>query len=105
MEGHLKIALAMATQASDDMPRRQTAAVPYSDYPLIVLTDDGKKGITPVKADENGNYRVPLPPGNYVLDVQDRVPMRVRATSRPFTVACNEIVRVDKNIFIGPGID
>ena len=51
----------------------------YADYPLIILSHDGEKEIARVTADENGNYRVALPPGDYVLDVQG--PQTPRATS------------------------
>jgi hypothetical protein len=105
VEGHLKIMFAMAAQASDDMPRPETGGGPYTQYPLIILAEDGKKEIAPVTADENGNYRVPLPPGNYLLDVQDRVRKHVRASRQHFTVLANQTVRVDMNIAIGPGID
>jgi hypothetical protein len=60
-----------------------------------------KKQIARVTADENGNYRVGLPPGNYVLDVQDRVRKRVRARPQPFTVVSNQTVRVDMDIDTG----
>jgi len=63
----------------------------------------GEKEIARVTADENGNYRVALPPGNYVLDVQDRVRKRVRARPQPFTVVSNQIARVDMNVVIGLG--
>ena len=42
----------------------------YADYPLIVLSQEGKKEIMRITADEQRNYRVALPPGDYVLDVQ-----------------------------------
>ena len=51
--------------------------------------------------DENGKYRVALPPGAYILDVQDRVAKRVRAKQQPFAVVSNQTIRIDMNIFIG----
>ena len=101
LEGHLKIIFGMAAQPSDDMPRPEIAAESYAEYPLTVLSQDEKKEIARVTADENGNYRVALPPGNYVLDVQNRVAKHVRAAPRPFTIVSNQTVRVDMNIVIG----
>jgi len=103
LEGHLKIILGMAAQASDDMPRSEIAPESYAEYPLIVLSQEEKKEIARVTADEHGNYRVPLPPGNYVLDVQDRVRKRVRTRPPPFTVVSNQIAHVDMNVVIGVG--
>jgi len=54
-----------------------------------------------VTADETGNYRVAVPPGDYVLDVQDRRRRHVRAAPQPFTVTSNQTVHVDMNIDTG----
>jgi hypothetical protein len=54
-----------------------------------------------VTADEKGNYRVAVPPGDYVLDVQDRRRRHVRAAPQPFTVASNQTAHVDMNIDTG----
>jgi hypothetical protein len=99
LEGHLKIMFGMAAQPSDDMPRPEIAPESYAEYPLVVLSQAEKKEIARVTADEHGNYRVGLPPGNYVLDVQDRV----RGQPQPFTVLSNQIARVDMNVVIGLG--
>ena len=68
---------------------------------LIILSQKEQKEIAHVTADENGNYRAPLPPGAYILDVQGRVPKGLRAKPQPFTVVSNQTVRVDMNILIG----
>jgi len=101
VEGHLKIVSPRAVEPSDNMPRAAVAPETYAEYPLIILSQDGQKGIARVIADGNGNYRTALPPGSYVLDVQDRVAKRIRAKPQPFTVISNQTVRVDMNIFTG----
>jgi|SRR5205823_8519414 len=101
VEGHLKIVSPRAVEPSDNMPRAAVAPETYAEYPLIILSQDGQKGIARVIADENGNYRTALPPGSYVLDVQDRVAKRIRAKPQPFTVISSQTVRVDMNIFTG----
>ena len=103
LEGHLKIIFGMAAQPSDDMPRQENASESYADYPLVILSEGINKEIARVTADEQGNYRIPLPPGNYVLDVQDRVRKRVRTRPQPFTVVTNQVARVDMNVVIGLG--
>jgi hypothetical protein len=67
------------------------------------LSQENNKEITRLTADEEGNYRIALPPGAYVLDVQDRAAKRLRARPQPFTVLSNQIVRVDMNVVIGLG--
>ncbi len=70
----------------------------YADYPLLILTQDGQKEIVRVTADGDGNYRVALAPGHYVLDVQGRVRRHVRAKPQPFTIVSNQTVRIDMHI-------
>jgi len=101
MEGHLKIVSPRAVEPSDNMPRPAVAPEIYAKTPLIIFSEDGKKEIAHLTADENGNYRVALPPGAYMLDVEDRVAKHVPAAPRPFTVVSNETVHVDMNILIG----
>jgi hypothetical protein len=101
LEGHLKIVWLGAAEASDEMPRQAVAPETYAKYPLIVLSQDGKSEISRVTADGNGNYRVALPPGNYILDVQDRAAKRLRAKPQPFSVVSNQTVHVDMNVIIG----
>jgi hypothetical protein len=101
MEGHLKIASLGAAEPSDEMPRQMVVPETYAQYPLAVLSQDGKSEIARVTVEGNGNYRVALPPGAYILDVQDRVAKHVRAKPQPFTVVSDQTVRVDMNIVIG----
>jgi hypothetical protein len=101
LEGHLKIIFGMAVGPSDEMPRPEGAPQSYAEYPLVVLSQEEKKEIARVTADKKGDYRVALPPGNYVLDIQDRVAKHVRAAPRPFTVVSGQTVHVDMNILIG----
>jgi hypothetical protein len=101
MEGHLKIVSPRAVEPSDNMPRPAVAPETYAEYPLIILSQDGKKEIAHVTADENGKYRVALPPGAYILDVQERAAKRIHAKPQPFTVISNQTVHVDMNIFTG----
>src|SRR5206468_10361954 len=100
VEGHLKIISPKEVELADETPSRATAEN-YAEYPLIILSRDGKKEIARVTADENGNYRVALPPGDYVLDVQGRSRGHVRAKPQRFTVVSNQTVRVDMNIDTG----
>lgn len=101
MEGDLKIVSLGAAESSDAMPRQTVTPEKYAEYPLVVFSQDGKREIVRVTADGNGNYRVPLPPGAYILDLQDRVVRHLRAKPQPFTVVSDQTVRVDTNIVIG----
>jgi hypothetical protein len=94
MEGHLKIHSSKAFDLGDENAATVTKEN-YADYPLLVLSKIGQKEITRVTANRDGNYRVALPPGDYILDVQGRAPGHLRAKPQPFTVVSNQTVRVD----------
>jgi hypothetical protein len=101
MEGHLKIISPREVELADGKAPVITAEN-YAEYPLIILSQDGKKEIARITADENGNYRLALPPGNYILDVQGRPPKgHVRAKPQPFTIAPDQIARIDMDIDTG----
>ena len=101
LEGHLKIVFPWAVEPSDNMPRPAVAPETYAEYPLVVLNQSDKKEVTSVTANEQGNYRISLPPGAYILDVQGRVAKRLRVRPQEFTINSNETVRLDTSIIIG----
>jgi hypothetical protein len=100
LEGHLKILSGRPVQLADENTATVTAEnyAEYPLYPLIILSRGEKKEITRVTADRDGNYRVALPPGDYILDVQRRKPGHVRAKPQLFTVVSNQTVRVDMDV-------
>ena len=100
VEGHLKIISPKEVELADGNAPAITAEN-YAEYPLIILSQDEKKEIARVTADRNGNYRLALPPGNYVLDVQGRARGHLRAKPQRFTVVSNQTVRVDMDIDTG----
>jgi hypothetical protein len=102
MEGHLKIVVIRAVEP-DNIPPPEN----YAEYPLIILTQEGKREIARLTADKSGNYRVALPPGTYILALQERsgeerAAQQIHANPQPFTVVSNQTVRVDMQILIGP---
>jgi hypothetical protein len=100
VEGHLKIISPKEVELADGNAPAITAEN-YAEYPLIILSQDGKKEIARVTADGDGNYRTALPPGNYVLDVQGRARGHLRAKPQRFTVVSNQTVHVDMDIDTG----
>ncbi|HKS31227.1 MAG TPA: carboxypeptidase-like regulatory domain-containing protein, partial [Chthoniobacterales bacterium] len=100
LEGHLKIILSREVDLADSPPGPITAGT-YVQYPLIVLSQDRKREVARVTADKNGNYRVELPAGDYVLDVQRRPRIRVRAMPQPFTVTSGQTVHLDMDLDMG----
>jgi hypothetical protein len=100
VEGHLKILSLKPVQLAGEKVEKGTAEN-YAEYPLLILSQDGQKEIARVTADANGNYRVALPPGDYILDVQGRGKGRVRAKPQRFTVVSKQTARVDMDLDTG----
>ncbi|OLB18933.1 MAG: hypothetical protein DMF07_10375 [Verrucomicrobia bacterium] len=101
LEGRLRILAFKDVELAEGTPPKFSAGN-YAEYPLIILSQDGKKEIARVTADGNGNYRLALPPGDYILDVQGRLPKgHLRAKPQPFRVTSNQTVRVDMDIDTG----
>jgi hypothetical protein len=100
VKGHLKIVSPKEVDLADGKPPAITSES-YAEYPLIILSKDGKNEVARITADGNGNYHAALPPGDYVLDVQRRAPGHVRAKPQRFTVVSNQTVRVDMEIDTG----
>jgi len=100
LEGHLKIISPKEVELADETPSKMTTEN-YPDYPLVIMNREKQTEVAHVTADEHGNYRIALPPGDYVLDVQNRKRRHVRATQQPFTVVADQTVRVDMTIDTG----
>jgi hypothetical protein len=104
VEGQLKIVLLRPVELNGENAPTQTApktAETYANYPLIILSQGERKQIARITANPDGSYRAALPPGDYVLDVEGRVPKRLRVRAQPFTIVPNETVHVDMTITTG----
>ena len=101
LEGHLKIVSPRPVELDDASAVTTTAEThaEYSLYPLIILSKAEQKEIARVTPDRDGNYRVSLPPGDYILDVAGRKPKgHLRARPQAFTIVSDQTVRVDMDI-------
>src|SRR5436189_4741304 len=91
VEGHLKIISPREVELANGTPASITSES-YAEYPLIILSKDGKNEVARITAEENGNYRVELPPGDYVLEVQVQGRPRTHLRWKPqqFTIVSNQ---------------
>lgn len=77
------------------------AAVDYASYPLVVLSTADHKEVARVTADKDGNFRVALSPGEYILDAKGRAPGHIRATPKRFSVISNRTSHADFELDTG----
>ena len=101
LEGHLRVVFLRGVDTGDEMPRRTVAPGSYAEYPLIVLTANRKQQVARLIPDDSGHYRAALQPGNYVIDVQDRMRKRLEVSAQPFTIAANQTAHVDITVITG----
>ena len=107
LDGQLKIISGRPVALDDENPSRPidgkpaAAGTDYANYPLVVLSQGEKKQVARIAADAQGRYRAALPPGDYILDAEARVPKRLHVRAQPFTIVANETVHVDMTIDIG----
>ena len=100
LEGRLKVHVSGGARLAEDTEPK-AARVNYADYPLVVLRKDNREEIARITADEKGHYRIPLPPGDYLLELKTRVLRRVETQTRPFTVVSQQTARVDMELVTG----
>ena len=107
LDGQLKIISGRPVALDDENPSRPidgkpaAAGTDYANYPLVVLSQSEKKQVARITADAQGRYRAALPPGDYILDAEARVPKRLHVRAQPFTIVANETVHVDMTIDTG----
>jgi hypothetical protein len=97
LEGNLKITSMKEVELAGAGPSKAELSHNYDAYTLVVLSRAGNKLVASVTPDRDGNYRVALPPGDYILDVEGRK----RAKPQSFTVSPNQTVRVDMTVDAG----
>ena len=100
LEGHLKIGSRKEVELAEGGPSKHTEQN-YPDYPLVILSKAGQKEVARVTPDEEGNYRVSLPPGDYILDVESHASSRLRAKPQLFAVVSGQTVHVDMEVATG----
>lgn len=100
LEGRLKVNMSGGAKLADG-DESKAASVDYAAYPMVVLRKGDREEIARIIPDENGRYRISLPPGDYLLELKTRVLKRVATESRPFTVISQQTARVDMELVTG----
>ena len=97
LEGRLKVHVSGGAKLADG-DEAKAASVNYAEYPMVVLRKNNREEIARITADEKGHYRIPLPPGDYLLELKARSRKRIETQQRPFTVVSQQTARVDLEI-------
>ena len=91
VEGQLRIPTHQAVQLDEPADKGPN----YARYLLIIRSSDAAKEIARTAPDRTGSYRLSLPPGDYVLAVEQKGRTPPRSAPQKFTVTSGKTVRVD----------
>ena len=97
VEGRVRVIQSGGAKLADDN-LSQKEKVSYAGYPIVVLTQDRHAEVARVPVAEDGRFKLSLPAGQYVLDVKQEGPKKLRVDTRPFTVVAGQTVSVDIEI-------
>ena len=97
LEGQVQLSASIGTHLADDTSPSQKK-VPCAEYPVVVLSKDGRTQVAEVPVNAEGRFRINLPPGDYLLDVKREGRRQVRVSARPFAVVAGQTIQVDLDI-------
>jgi len=100
LEGRLKIISIKEVELAKTGPSKATGGN-YADYPLLVLNRRTRQEVARIKADAKGNYRLELPAGDYILDIDRRLGGNPRAQPQSFTISPGQTVSVNMDVDTG----
>jgi hypothetical protein len=102
VEGKLTLGTQRGVDLADDVPALNDSAPDVGEHTLVIRSAAGAADLKEIKTDQKGNYRVALPPGEYVVELKPTSPReaspRATTTQRFFTVTANETVQVDMQV-------
>ncbi len=100
LEGHVTIGPLVPVQ-HEGTPEPTPGPEVWQSRAILIYAEDGKTEVAVVRIDAQGNYRVVLPAGTYVLDVIQRGPEHGVDLPRAVAVAPGEVTRLDVEIDTG----
>lgn len=93
--GALEGRLRLAADTPVDLAGGGQPAVDYARFFIVIRSDDGAKEIARAHPDASGNYRFSLPPGDYLVAIEQPESKTPPHAPQKFTVAPNKSTRVD----------
>jgi hypothetical protein len=100
IEGHITIGPLVPVVREGEAEPTPAPEV-YAAYPLVIYEQDGKTEVERVTADADGNYRVVLPAGTYVVDTIRQGVGGAGKLPREVNVVAGQVTRLDVDIDTG----
>ena len=94
LEGQLRLAADTPVQLAGG----GTPAADYARFFVVIRSADGATEIARAHPDSSGSYRFSLPPGDYLVAVEQPAAKTPPNAPQKFTVAPNKSTRVDTHV-------
>ena len=101
IEGQVTIGPLRPGPVRVDQPEPEVPPELFASHKIVVLSQDGKTTILESKLDSKGNYKVDVPAGTYLVDVQPHDIGMGRFTPQEVVVEAGQTVRHDIDIDTG----
>jgi hypothetical protein len=100
LEGHVTIGPLVPVVRQGE-PEPTPAPEVYAARQIVVLTRDGQTEVARAQVDAEGDYRVALPPGTYVVDINHAGIDRAADLPKTVQISAGQVTRLDIDIDTG----
>jgi len=100
LEGHVSIG-PLVPVLREGEPEPTPAPEIYAGRQIVVFSSDGRREITRVEIDGQGNYRVTLPAGSYLVDINHAGIDSAAGLPAEVEILAGQITRLDVDIDTG----
>lgn len=100
LEGHVTIG-PLSPVVIAGQPEPTPAPEVYAAYPIVIYEPDGKTEVARVTAGADGNYRLVLPVGTYLVNTQPEGIAFSKDLPQEVTVLNGQVTRLDVDIDTG----
>ena len=91
-------------RGAESDPRCQPTEETYKALPIAIWTPDKKTKVAQIEPDLDGTYKIELPKGTYIIDIERQQPFGVGGNNLPATITINSGETTILNIDIDTGI-
>jgi hypothetical protein len=100
LEGHVTIG-PLVPVVREGVPEPTPAPEVYASRQIVIYTSDGRTEVARVPIDGRGNYRVELPVGTYVVDINHAGIDRAKDLPHTVEIMAGRATRLDVDIDTG----
>jgi hypothetical protein len=100
LQGHVTIG-PLVPVVREGQPEPTPGPEVYASRQIVVFRRDGQTEVTRVQIEGQGNYRVELPVGSYVVDINHAGADTAKALPKTVWIVAGQVTRLDVDIDTG----